>query len=346
VRAVTFASPWFLAALLLVPLVLALALWFDRRRARYTVAFTNLDVLAAVATSRRRPLRWLPLALFLLALAAASTALARPNAKVSVPSDKATIVLLVDVSGSMRAADVKPTRLGAAQKAMSAFADKVPKGVRLGLVSFSSDPDLLVIPTTDRAVLHEGIDLLVPEAGTAIGDGLGLAVQVVKTTLAGAPKAKDGKVPGAIVLLSDGAQTRGTLTPLDGAARARDAGVRVFTVALGTKNGTLGFGGGPFGGYGLGGGFNGGGGNGNGSTGRRFPVRPDPVTLAAIARETDGKTFEAKSAAKVESIYKQLGSSIAQRRVDREISSWFAGAAALLLLGSLAASRVAGARLP
>ena len=340
----TFSSPWFLAALLVVPLVLALALWFDRRRARYTVAFTNLDLLAAVATTRRKPLRWLPLALFLLALAAASTALARPNAKVSVPSDKATIVLLVDVSGSMRAADVKPTRLGAAQKAMSAFADRVPKGVRLGLVSFSSDPDLLVIPTTDRAVLHEGIDLLVPEAGTAIGDGLGMAVQVVKTTLAGARKAKDGKVPGAIVLLSDGAQTRGTLTPLDGAARARDAGVRVFTVALGTRNGTLGFGGGPFGGYGLGGGFNGGGGGGNG--GRRFPVRPDPATLAAIARETDGKTFEAKSASRVESIYKQLGSSIAQRQVDREISSWFVGAAALLLVAALAASRVVGARLP
>jgi Ca-activated chloride channel family protein len=341
---VSFSSPWFLAALLVVPLVLALALWFDRRRARYSVAFTNLDLLAAVATTRRKPLRWLPLALFLLALAAASTALARPNAKVSVPSDKATIVLLVDVSGSMRAADVKPTRLGAAQKAMSAFADRVPKGVRLGLVSFSSDPDLLVIPTTDRAVLHEGIDLLVPEAGTAIGDGLGMAVQVVKTTLAGARKAKDGKVPGAIVLLSDGAQTRGTLTPLDGAARARDAGVRVFTVALGTRNGTLGFGGGPFGGYGLGGGFNGGGGGGNG--GRRFPVRPDPATLAAIARETDGKTFEAKSASRVESIYKQLGSSIAQRQVDREISSWFVGAAALLLVAALAASRVVGARLP
>ena len=340
----TFASPWFLVALLVVPLVLALALWFDRRRARYTVAFTNLDLLASVATSRRRPLRWLPLALFLLALAAASTALARPNAKVSVPSDKATIVLLVDVSGSMRAADVKPTRLGAAQKAMSAFADKVPNGDRLGLVSFSTDPDLLVIPTTDRSVLHEGIDLLVPEAGTAIGDGLAMAVQVVKTTLAGAPKAKDGKVPGAIVLLSDGAQTRGTLTPLDGAARARDAGVRVFTVALGTKNGTLGFGGGPFGGYGLGGGFNGGGGGGNGA--QRFPVRPDPVTLAAIARETDGKTFEAKSAAKVESIYKQLGSSIAQRTTTREVTSWFVGLAALLLLGSLGVGRLTGERLP
>ena len=334
----TFASPWFLAALVLVPLVLGLALWLDRRRTRYTVAFTNLELLAAVAPARRRPLRWLPLVLFLLALAAASTALARPNAKVSVPSDKATIVLLVDVSGSMRAADVKPTRLGAAQKAMSAFADKVPRGVRLGLVSFSSDPDLLVIPTTDRAVLHEGIDLLVPEAGTAIGDGLSVAVQVAKSAVQDAPRGKDGKLPGAIVLLSDGAQTRGVLTPLQGADRARLAGIRVYTIALGTNHGTLGFG--PFGGgYGLGGGF------GQGPS-QRFPVRPDPVTLAAIAQETGGQTYRASSASKVDAIYKQLGKSIAHRKSNREISAWFVGAAALLLLGSLGAAQLTGERLP
>jgi Ca-activated chloride channel homolog len=342
VRAVSFESPWLLLALVVVPLVLAYAIWLDRRRAKYAVAFTNLDILAQVATTRRRPWRWLPLALFLLALVAASAALARPKAKVHVPSDKATIVLLVDVSGSMRAADVKPTRLGAAQSAMDAFANRVPKGVRVGLVTFSSNPDLLVIPTTDRAVLHEGIDLLVPEAGTAIGDGLAMAVRVAKQTLAGAKKGKDGKVPAAIVLLSDGAQTRGVLTPLDGAAHARDAGIRVYTVALGTKNGTLGFGGGPFGGYGLGGGFGGGGGNG----GRRFPVRPDPVTLAAIARETDGAAYTANSASKVQSVYKKLGSSIAKKTTTREVSSWFVGAAALLLLGSLGVARATGARLP
>jgi len=341
---VSFQSPWLLLALLVVPLVVAYALWLDRRRARYAVAFTNLDVLAQVASPRRRPWRWLPLALFLLALIAASTALARPKAKVHVPSDKATVVLLVDVSGSMRANDVKPTRLGAAQAAMDTFADHVPKGVRLGLVTFSSNPDLLVIPTTDRAVLHEGIDLLVPEAGTAIGDGLAMAVRVAKTSLGGAKKGKDGKVPAAIVLLSDGAQTRGVLTPLQGADRARSAGIRVYTVALGTKNGTLGFGGGPFGGYGLGGGFGGGGGFGNG--GRRFPVRPDPVTLAAIARETDGAAYTASSASKVQSVYKKLGSSIAQKTTTREVSSWFVGAAALLLFASLGAARITGSRLP
>lgn len=325
----SFMSPWWLLALLVVPAALAFALWLDRRRAPYAVAFTNLDLLASVAAGRRRSWRrWAPLALFLLALAAASTALARPNASISVPASRATVVLLVDVSGSMRAADVKPTRLGAAQAAMAAFADRIPKGVKVGLVSFSSGPDLLVIPTTDRAILHEGIDLLSPEAGTAIGDGLQLAVQTVKTAVGDAPRSKDGKVPGAIVLLSDGAQTRGVLRPLEGAALARNAGIRVFTVALGTDNGTLDPG--LFGYVG----------------GRRFPVRPDPVTLAAIARETDGKTYRAQSASKVQEIYKQLGASIAHKAVKREISSWFAGGAALLLLLSFGSARLTGERLP
>jgi Ca-activated chloride channel family protein len=254
-----------------------------------------------------------------------------------VPANRATVVLLVDVSGSMRAADVKPTRLGAAQNAMAAFADHVPKSVKVGLVSFSTGPNLLVVPTTDRTVLHEGIDLLAPEAGTAIGDGLQLAVQTVKAAVGDAPRARDGKIPGAIVLLSDGAQTRGILTPLQGAAKARNAGIRVFTIALGTDHGSLGFGGGFGFGFGNGGGF---------GSGRRFPVRPDPVTLAAIARETDGKTYRAKSASKVENIYKQLGQSIAHRPSKREISSWFVGGAALLLLLSLGAARLTGERLP
>jgi Ca-activated chloride channel family protein len=257
---------------------------------------------------------------------------------VSVPASRATVVLLVDVSGSMRAADVKPTRLGAAQAAMASFADRVPKGVKVGLVSFSTGPNLLVIPTTDRAILHEGIDLLSPEAGTAIGDGLQLAVQTVKTSVGDASRGKDGKIPGAIVLLSDGAQTRGVLTPLEGAALARNAGIRVFTVALGTDNGTL-----DPGSFGFG--F----GNGQGGfigPNRRFPVRPDPVTLAAIARETDGKTYRAQSASKVQEVYKQLGASIAHKAVKREVSSWFAGGAALLLLLSLGAARLTGERLP
>jgi Ca-activated chloride channel family protein len=331
---VTFATPYLLALLALVPIVAFAAWWLERRRARYAVAFTNLELLASVAQPRRRPLALVPLLLFLLALASATAALARPRAIISTPSDRATVVLLVDVSGSMRADDVKPTRLDAAANAMSAFVDRLPKQVRAGLISFSSGPNILVPPTTDRTLMHEGIELLVPEGGTAIGDGLGVAVQTVKTTVGDVPRNKDGKIPGAIVLLSDGAQTRGTLTPLQGADLAKKAGIRVFTVALGTNHGTLGAG--AFG-FGQSGGL---------FPGGRFPVRPDPVTLAAIARVTGGQTFRAQSAEKVERVYKELGASIARRHTSREITSWFTGAAAMLLLGSLGAARLTGGRLP
>jgi Ca-activated chloride channel family protein len=338
VRAVTFGSPWLLLMLLVVPLTALAAWWLDRRRARYAVAFTNLDLLASVAGGRRRARTLVPLVLFLLALVAASAAVARPRATVSETSDRATVVLLVDVSGSMRANDVQPTRLLAAAHAMSLFADRLPAKVKAGLVQFSSDPNVLVPPTTDRALLQEGIELLAPEGGTAIGDGLAVAVQIVKAAVGDAPRSKDGKIPGAVVLLSDGAQTRGTLTPLQAADRARRAGIRVFTVALGTNHGTLGpnaFGPNIF--PSPGGGL---------LPGGRFPVRPDPATLAAIARDTGGKTFRAQSASKVANVYKKLGSSVATQHVNREISSLFAGAAALLVLGSLGAARLTGGRLP
>ena len=332
----TFGSPYLLPLLLVVPAVAFGAWWFERRRARYAVAFTNLDLLATVADRRRRWWTLVPLALLLLALTFAAAAVARPRATVQETSDRATVVLLVDVSGSMRASDVKPTRVLASAHAMSLFASNVPKKVRIGLISFSTGPDILVPPTTDRALLQEGIELLEPEGGTAIGDGLGVAVQVVRSAVGDVKKTKDGKIPGAIVLLSDGAQTRGDLTPLQGADRAKRAGIRVFTVALGTNHGTLGPG--VLGGGAFGGGLFGGSG--------RFVVRPDPVTLAAIARDTDGATFRAKSADKVEQVYKQLGKSIARHPVHREVTSWFAGAAALLLLGSLGAARAMGGRLP
>lgn len=326
-----FASPWLLLFLALVPLALLFVLWVDRRRARYAVAFTNLDVLASVAVSRRPTWRrWVPLALFLLALAFAGTALGRPNASVSTASSRATIVLLVDVSGSMRADDVKPTRLGAAQAAMFAFLDRVPRHVRVGLVSFSTTPQLLVPPTTNRTIMREGVELLEPESGTAIGDGLQDAVNTVFSSVGHhAPRGKNGHIPAAIVLLSDGAQTRGVLSPEDGATLAKDAGIPVYTIALGTNHGVLrdnqqfGFG---FGGS--------------------FPVRPDPTTLRVIAHMTGGVAYRAQSAEKVQAVYKSLSNSVVTHQKRREISSWFAGAAAFLLLGSLAAAKATGERLP
>lgn len=327
-----FASPWLLLFLALVPLTLLLALWVDGRRARYAVAFTNLDVLAAVTTAKRSTWRrWVPLALFLLALAFAGTALGRPNATVSTASSRATVVLLVDVSGSMRADDVKPTRLGAAQNAMFAFLDRVPNGVRVGLVSFSTSPQLLVPPTTNRSIMREGVGLLEPEAGTAIGDGIQDAVNTVLSSVGHhAPRGKNGHIPAAIVLLSDGAQTRGVLSPQQGAMLARNAGIPIYTIALGTNHGVL-----RDNAFGFG--FGGGGG---------FPVRPDPAILRTVSQITGGVAYQAQSADKVQAVYKRLSKSVVSHQKRREISSWFAGAAAFLLLGSLGAAKAMGERLP
>jgi Ca-activated chloride channel family protein len=335
VRAVSFTWPLALLALLAVPLVVGAIRWLDRRRARYAVTFTNIGVLADVLPPRQRSRAWIPLALFLLALVCATVALARPRAVVSRPAQQATVVLLVDVSGSMRAADVKPTRLGAAQRAMTAFMEKLPGKFKVGLVSFSTEPNVLVAPTTDRALMREGIASLLPESGTAIGDGLAVAVSVAKAGVGpGAKRGKDGLLPAAIVLLSDGAQTRGTLQPLQGADLAKRAGIPVFTVALGTNHGTLNFD--------RGGGFF----NNNGFPGFRFNVRPDPLTLRAIARDTRGQAYTAKTASRVEEVYKGLGSRLVRKKAKREISSWFAGGAALLLLGALGASRLTAETLP
>lgn len=332
----SFASPWLLALLLLVPAAVAGAVAVDRRRARYAVAFTNLDVLASVAVERRRRSwrRWVPLALFVLALASASVAVARPRARVSEPLDRATIVLLVDVSGSMRSSDVKPTRLGAAQAAMERFVSKVPKGVKLGLVSFSTEPNILVMPTTDKTQMQEGLELLTPESGTAIGDGIAAAVDVAKAGIGNAPRGPDGKAPAAIILLSDGAQTRGRLQPLQGAARATAAGIPIYTIALGTDHGTLNFGGGVFGGPSFGG------------PNFSLLVRPDPAIMAAIAKATGGMTFQAKTASKVDDVYKELGKSVVDHDRTHEISSWFAAVAAGLLLAALAAGAAVNGRLP
>jgi Ca-activated chloride channel family protein len=318
----TFASPLFLIALLLVPALLALAVVVDRRSARYPIAFTNLDVLASVVEPRRAWRRWIALGLLLLALASAATALARPRADVSVPEDNATIVMLVDVSGSMRADDVEPTRLDAAIAAMNAFLDKVPRRFKVGLVQFSSESEVLVPPTTDRQSVRDAIGYLQPDAGTAIGDGLATAVTLTVNTLAAAGTHREPaqRLPAAIVLLSDGAQNRGRLQPLQAAARAKAAGIPVYPVSLGTPDGVVSFGFGLF--------------------VNTIPVPPDPATMHAIARATGGRDFTAQSADRARDVFGGLGSSIGRRTTSREISSWFAGAAAALLIAAAGLSRL------
>jgi Ca-activated chloride channel family protein len=215
---------------------------------------------------------------------------------------------------------------------MTGFLERVPASDKVGLVSFSSEPDILVEPTTDRDIMRQGLQLLYPDAGTAIGDGIAKATEVAEQSVTGAVRGRDGKLPAAIILLSDGAQTRGILTPLEGASLAHKAGIRIYTIALGTKHGTLDLG------NGLGGSF--------GFTGSRIAVVPDPAILRAIAHATGGRAYTASNAAEAQRAYRTLGTSLTTRPGRREVSSWFAGAAAALLLGSLGASLLTAGRLP
>jgi Ca-activated chloride channel family protein len=315
----SFASPFALVALLVVPATLAFAIAIRRRPSRNAVAFTNLDVLASVLERRRSWRPWLPVALLLLALALASGALARPHVQLSSRVDNATVVLLVDVSGSMRAVDVEPTRLDAATAAMRTFLDRLPRRFQVGLVQFSSRPDVLVPPSRDRDRIRQSLTYLQADAGTAIGDGLAVATNLVERSLAGsgATPTAGGTAPGAIVLLSDGTQSVGRLEALEGARLAQRAGIPVNTVALGTVNGVV-----------------------TVPPGTVTPVPPDPKLMHAIAVQTGGRTFTASTASELSSVFGGLGSSIGSETRSREVTSWFAAAAAAALLAALGAGRL------
>jgi len=318
----SFSSAWMLGALLAVPAVVVFAVVVDRRPSRDTVAFTNLELLAGLVERRRSWRRWLPLGLLVLALACASTALARPAALVTVAEQRATVVFLVDVSGSMRSSDVEPTRLDAAVSAMREFLARVPASFDVGLVALSARPEMLVAPTSDRELVYEALAYLRPDGATALGDGLAAAVKLTVASLAreGVRRAPGRYLPAAIVLESDGAQTAGAVQPVDAARMARAAGIRVDGIALGRPDGSILY---RFGAY-----------------TNTVPVPPDPVTVRTISTITGGHAYTAQTAARAVDVYKHLGSSIGRTTERHEITSWFAAAAALLLLGAIGAGRL------
>ena len=321
----TFSHPLLLLTLLVIPAGLALyRLIVSRRRMRYAVRFTNVDVLAAVVVTGRPWRRWIAAGAFLLTIATLCVAVSRPHVHRLVASDNATVILVLDVSGSMQAQDVKPTRLVAAQKAMHAFLEKVPARLKVSLILFAGEAEVATPPTTDHDLVSAAIDqtgFFRGFGGTAIGDAIALAVQVglrsvgvqgdsvsalqqgrslAAYTPVAAKPSRAASTLVSILFLSDGHQTRGILAPLQGAAKARAAGIPVYTVALGTTgNTTL---------RGRGGGFNfyGGGGAGGGFFGGANRLAPDPVTLRKIAGATGGKFFRAKTAGDVKDAYASL----------------------------------------
>jgi len=341
---VSFARPLFLVALLAVPLAVALYVLLERRRARYAVTYTNVDLLASVAAGRPWR-RYVPPVLVLLALTALCAGLARPQVETLVADERATIILVVDVSASMEAEDVEPTRLAAAQDAIRTFIDRVPGSIRIGLVAFAGDAQVASPPTTNREFLLGSLDRVAQYpgfSGTAIGDALALAVEMGEQAT-GAGGTGDDDPEGdtiafrsaaaapdpslvSILFLSDGAQTRGFLQPLEGAERARNAGFPVYTVSLGTPAGvvTREFDG----------------------VVRTIPVPPDPATLSAVAELTGGRFYEADTAATLEEAYVNLGSSLARAPGKAEATAWFLGAAAAALAAALLLAAAWSPRLP
>ena len=349
-----FESPWFLVSLLFLAAAAAIWVLAERRRARYAVRFTNLDVLAGVVSGRSWS-RLVPPALFALSLALLFLALARPHAERLVAKEKATVILVVDTSRSMQARDVEPTRLGAAQEAIDTFLGDVPDSLNVGLVVFAGEAQVATPPTQDRELVRtamEQIDSFLIFGGTAIGDALESAVELGKQATqeeegeesVAAPGRRqfisatqtpscEEQPPASILFLSDGAQTRGILQPLEGAALAQAACIPVYTIALGTPEGSIPRGSfGPFG-------------PGSGS-GDRIPVPPDPETLRQIAEVTGGEFSEARTADALEKAYSNLGSRLGREPGETEVTFIFVALAAGLLLLSGIVATVVAPRLP
>jgi Ca-activated chloride channel homolog len=333
----SFGHPLLLLTLLVVPATILALRLAERRRMRYAVKYTNVDVLAALVAGRPWR-RYVPTSLALLALTVLCVAFARPHATSLVPKERATIILVLDVSGSMQAGDVRPSRLGAAQQAVRSFLRRVPPQVRIGVVAFSGDAEVAAPPTTDRAILRQsldGIGTFPAFGGTAIGDALAVAVDLARQAVSGgsaslasvtAASSNDTKGLASILFLSDGHQTRGALEPLEGAQRAKAAGIPVYTVSLGTPHGVLTRD------------FDG--------VERTIPVPPDPATLRAIAETTGGKFYEARNAGSLQSAYSKLGSSLGRAPGKTEVTYAFLAGAAGLLVAAGFLSALWSPRLP
>ena len=306
VLALSFQSPPWLFALVLIPIAIAAYVLLQGRRREYAVRFASLATLASVAPRTPGWRRHLPPALLLLSLLALTFALARPEATFSVPRERASVMLVTDTSGSMAAQDVEPDRLTAARVAANAFLDEVPDKIRVGLVAFSSTSAVLQTPTTDRPAVRDALETIQAGGGTATGDGIGAGLRALNAQNQNRSAAE--RIPGAIVLLSDGKATSGA-DPVGVAQQARQARVPIYTVALGTQEGTI-----------------------TTPDGQELNVPPDLDALRGIAEVSGGRFFDAPSADALESAYADLGSRLGKEPEVREITAAFAGGGLVLLL--------------
>ena len=315
----SFSEPQYLLALLVVPLLAAAFALARRRRRRYAVRFPAAATLAAARAPLPAWRRWVGPALLALAAVAAGLAVAKPEAVVAVPIERASVMLVTDTSGSMAATDVSPTRLDAVRGAVRSFLDDVPDELLVGFQPYASGTRASIAPSTDRGEVRAALDGLVARGGTATGDTLATALDRLQ-----ARRGRDGRLaPTAIVLLSDGATTEGS-DPLEAADRARRLGIPIYTVALGTAGGTVT----------------------DEASGMAIPVPPDPETLREIASRSGGESFAVQDADALDEVYERLGSRVGTRSERREVSSAFAGGALVLLLGGLFGGARWRARMP
>lgn len=311
----SFASPLFLVALVVVPLALGAHLLARRRAGRYAVRFPGVATLAPLLPRVPSWRRQAPLALFLAALAAFALAMARPHATVAVPREQASIVLVTDVSRSMLAEDVEPSRLDAARDAAQKFLEEVPDEARVGAVAFSTEPHTVEPPTDDHQKIADLIDALSADGGTATGDALDAALELLDRPGRQRP-------PAAIVLLSDGETTTGR-DPIEIAREAKRRKIPIHTFALGTNGGVI-----------------------RSPDGALIPVPPDPETMRRIAELSGGRSFAVEDADDLAGLYRELGSRVATEKEEREITAAFAAGGALLLVAAAAFGVRATARLP
>jgi Ca-activated chloride channel homolog len=309
---VTFATPLVLLALVAIPVLVRWYTGQQRRRTKAAQAFVQTPLTASVAPRRPGWRRHAPMLVFAIAIAVLIVAAARPQRTVAVPVDGGAIMLANDVSDSMSATDVRPSRLVAAQRASERFLAKIPSSIQAGQIEFARRPILLQSPTTDRSATKDAIAELRPGGGgTAIGDTITIALK----TLENLP-AKDGKrPPGAIVLLSDGVSNVGT-NPLAAARQAKADHIPIYTIALGTQNGTI-----PI--------------KRHGRT-VKTPVPVSPQQLREIAVTSGGRAFTAADSAKASAVYAHLAKQLGHKQVKQELTAGFAGGAlALVLVGGV-----------
>ena len=306
-----FDRPLLLVALVVLPLLVLAWRHQERRRAAQAAVFASPALIPNLVGRQPGARRLVPLALFLVALAALVVGAARPHAHVSVPRKEATIILAVDISRSMTAQDVRPTRLAAARNAADAFLAKVPKEYSIAVVGFGTRAFVALPATTDRVLARDALASLSPSEGTAIGDAVALAVRIGKKQ-----RAADGFAPPASALLiSDGTRDGGRNSPLAAARKARAAGIPISTVLVGTAAGIVT--------NKLVGGYE-----------EQIRVPPSPGTLQQIAKLSGGTFFRARTSAALTDVYKKLATRVGHKTQDRQIADLFGiGAAVLMLAG-------------